>query len=99
MQLLAWNSEWGFTILIRGRAGIKLTSNGERVLRHIQEMLKWNEQMMQEIASIKGLEIGTVRIGTFSSVSIQWLPEILKSFNAGFSCYRNQVVRGGLRYA
>ncbi len=87
-------SEWGFTILIRGRAGINLTSNGERVLRHIQEMLKWNEQMMQEIASIKGLEIGTVRIGTFSSVSIQWLPEILKSFNEDFPAIDIKLLEG-----
>lgn len=87
-------AEWGFTILIRGRAGIQLTSNGERVLRHIHEMLKWNEQMIQEIASIKGLEIGTVRIGTFSSVSIQWLPEILKSFNEDFPAIDIQLLEG-----
>ncbi|WP_421101635.1 LysR family transcriptional regulator [Sporosarcina psychrophila] len=87
-------SEWGFTILIRGRAGIKLTSNGERVLRHIHEMLKWNEQMMQEIANIKGLEIGTVRIGTFSSVSVQWLPEILKSFNTDLPDIEIKLLEG-----
>lgn len=87
-------SEWGFTILIRGRAGIKLTSNGERVLRHIHEILKWNEQMMQEIANIKGLEIGTVRIGTFSSVSVQWLPEILKSFNADLPAIEIKLLEG-----
>lgn len=87
-------SEWGFTILIRGRAGIKLTSNGERVLRHIHEMLKWNEQMMQEIANIKGLELGTVRIGTFSSVSVQWLPEILKSFNADLPAIEIKLLEG-----
>ena len=74
-------SEWGFSILNRGRSGIKLTSNGEHVLKYIREMLKWNEEMHQEIANINGLEIGTVRIGTFSSVSAQWLPEILKNFN------------------
>ncbi|MCP8970481.1 LysR family transcriptional regulator [Ectobacillus ponti] len=73
--------EWGFSILNRGRSGISLTSNGERVLRYIREILKWKEEMEQEIASIKGLEIGTVRIGTFSSVSVQWLPEILKTFH------------------
>ncbi|MCG7336911.1 LysR substrate-binding domain-containing protein [Sporosarcina sp. ACRSM] len=87
-------AEWGFTILIRGRAGIQLTSNGERVLRHIHEMLKWNEQMIQEIANIKGLEIGTVRIGTFSSVSIQWLPEILKSFNADLPAIDIKLLEG-----
>ena len=90
-------SEWGFSILTRGRAGINLTSNGEHVLRYIHEILKWNEEMVQEIANIKGLEIGIVRIGTFSSVSIQWLPEILGNFNEILPCYRNQVVGRGLR--
>lgn len=74
-------SEWGFSILIRGRTGIHLTSNGELVLQYIREILKWNEQMVQQIASINGLETGTVRIGTFSSVSVQWLPEIMSYFN------------------
>lgn len=74
-------SEWGFSILNRSRSGINLTSNGERVLLYIREMLKWNEELNQEIANIKGLEIGTVRIGTISSVSIHWLPEILKIFS------------------
>ena len=72
-------SEWGFSILNRGRSGIHLTSNGERVLKYIREILKWNEEMVQEIANINGLEIGTVRIGTISSVSIHWLPEIMKN--------------------
>ncbi|MDR7001170.1 LysR family transcriptional regulator [Neobacillus niacini] len=74
-------SEWGFSILIRGRTGIQLTSNGEFVLQYIRDILKCNEQMMQQIARINGLEVGTVRIGTFSSVSINWLPEILRRFN------------------
>src|SRR5699024_1261272 len=67
--------------LNRGRSGITLTRNGERVLRYIREILKWNNEMTQEIADINGLKIGTVRIGTFSSVSVQWLPEILKEFS------------------
>lgn len=74
-------SEWGFSILSRGRSGIHLTSNGERLLGYIREILNWNEKLNQEIAHINGLEVGTVRIGTFSSVSIRWLPEILKRFN------------------
>ncbi|WP_432360426.1 LysR family transcriptional regulator [Sporosarcina sp. UB5] len=86
--------EWGFTILIRGRSGIQLTSNGERVLQYIQEILKWHEQMTQEIANINGLEIGTVRVGTFSSVSVQWLPEVLKNFNADFPAIDIKLFEG-----
>ncbi|WP_025689152.1 LysR family transcriptional regulator [Paenibacillus zanthoxyli] len=73
-------SEWGFSILSRGRAGVHLTSSGELTLPYIREILKGNERLKQQIANINGLETGTVRIGTFSSVSIQWLPRIMSSF-------------------
>lgn len=43
-------------------------------------MLAQNEIVKQQSASIKGVEIGTITIGTFSSVSMQWLPEIIKRF-------------------
>lgn len=87
-------SEWGFSILNRGRSGIHLTSNGERLLKYIREILKWNEEMIQEIANIKGLEIGTVRIGTISSVSIHWLPEIMKIFNAAHPTIEVKLLEG-----
>lgn len=87
-------SEWGFSILNRGRSGINLTSNGEHILKYIREILKWNEKMHQEIASINGLEIGTVRIGTFSSVSVQWLPKILQNFNEYYPSIEIKLLEG-----
>lgn len=72
--------EYGFAIMMRGRSGISLTSNGERLLKYMREMLRQNEQMLQEVAAINGVQAGTVRIGTFTSVSTQWLPGILKRF-------------------
>lgn len=86
--------EWGFSILNRGRSGINLTKNGEYVLKYIRKILKWNEEMLQEIANINGLEIGTVRIGTFSSVSSQWLPEILKNFNELYPSIEIKLLEG-----
>lgn len=73
-------SELGFPLLIRSRSGITLTSNGERILKHIRTILHWDEKMKQEAASINGLEVGTVRIGAFTSVCIQWLPKCIKYF-------------------
>ncbi len=87
-------SEWGFTILNRGRAGIQLTSNGERLLTYIRQILKMNEEMVQEIAKINGLEIGTVRIGTISSVSIHWLPKIMKVFNENHPSIEFKLLEG-----
>lgn len=87
-------TEWGFSLLVRGRSGISLTTNGERVLKYIREILKWQEQLTQEIATINGLEIGTVRIGTFSSVSVQWLPEILKQFQSNHPSIEIKLLEG-----
>ncbi|WP_028403145.1 LysR family transcriptional regulator [Ectobacillus panaciterrae] len=92
--LASLESEWGFSILSRGRSGIHLTSNGELVLQYIREILKWNEQMVQQIANINGLEVGTIRIGTFSSVSIQWLPEIMNYFNEYYPSIEIKLLEG-----
>jgi DNA-binding transcriptional LysR family regulator len=73
-------NELGFTLLNRGRSGIYLTNNGERMLAYIRDILILNDRMKQEAAAINGLEVGVVRIGTFASVSAQWLPHIIKQF-------------------
>ncbi len=50
--------------------------------------------MVQEIANINGLEVGTVRIGTISSVSIHWLPEIMKKFNEHHPAIEIKLMEG-----
>lgn len=92
--LASLESEWGFSILNRGRSGITLTNNGARMLTYVQEILKLNNEMKQEINEINGLEIGTIRIGTFSSVSVQWLPEILKNFSACYPAIEIELLEG-----
>jgi DNA-binding transcriptional LysR family regulator len=74
-------ADLGFSLLKRDRSGITLTSNGERILSHIKRILHEEYLLRQEIAAIKGFDTGTVRLGTLSSVSMQWLPEILAQFN------------------
>ncbi|PZT56609.1 LysR family transcriptional regulator [Paenibacillus silvae] len=73
-------SEYGFSLLHRSRSGVRVTAEGERILAYTREIMRWTELMHQEISLIRGAEIGTVRIGTFASVSTQWLPGILKQF-------------------
>lgn len=73
-------SEFGFRLLTRDRTGIALTSNGERVLARIREILQAEERLRQDVAAISGLEMGIIRIGTFTSVSSQWLPGVIKEF-------------------
>lgn len=74
-------TEFGFPLLTRDRSGISLTSSGRQVLPYIREILHYNERLKQEVAAITGLTAGTVRIGTFTSLSMQWLPGIITQFH------------------
>jgi DNA-binding transcriptional LysR family regulator len=74
-------AEWGFLLLQRDRSGVRLTSNGEQVLKLVREILNWNEKLKQQVAAINGLEVGMVRIGTFTSVSARWLPGVIRMFH------------------
>ncbi|UQS84942.1 LysR family transcriptional regulator [Apilactobacillus apisilvae] len=71
----------GFSLLIRNRAGVKLTEAGKLILPTIQEILNNENRLMQEAANIKGLTSGTVKMGAFSSVCINWIPSIVHQFN------------------
>lgn len=72
--------ELGIKLLSRSRYGSRLTVEGERLFPAIQNTIS-QYQSMQEIAKeIRGLDSGTIRIGTLSSVSCHWLPPLIKAF-------------------
>lgn len=76
--------ELGFPLLKRSRAGAFLTLEGERLIPAVRNLLNSAEQLSQIASSIRGLESGTVRIGTFTSVAVHWLPGVLKEFQTDY---------------
>ena len=72
--------EWGVVLLERGKRGIRLTSEGTRLLPHIRDVCLEQEKLTAEIDSLHGLQSGLLRIGAFASVATHWLPGIIKSF-------------------
>lgn len=76
----AMEEEFGFPLLIRSRSGVRPTADGERVLPIIRRILSGTEQLTQVVSAVKGLDAGTVRIGTFTSVAVHWLPGMIKEF-------------------
>lgn len=89
--------EFGFSLLIRNRSGAKLTTNGEEMLKTIREILKWNEHLEQQVASIHGIELGTIHIGTFTSVGVHWLPGIIQDFQRDYPHIEIRLVEGDYR--
>lgn len=93
--LSSLEQEFGFPLLVRSRSGVKLTVNGEQVLQPIREILNWNEQLKQQVTDIHGLETGTITIGTFTSVSVHWLPDIIKQFREEYPYIEFKLMEGG----
>ena len=85
----------GFPLINRSRRGITLTTNGQLLLSMVQTILSDEELLWQEIAKINGLEKGCVRLGVFDSICTNWLPQILKSFNAKYQHVEVQIFQSG----
>lgn len=71
---------WGVTLLVRSRAGVYLTADGERLLPYAKALCKEFGALKAELDGLTALQTGLIRIGTFSSVATHWLPKIIKAF-------------------
>ncbi|MCK8625183.1 LysR family transcriptional regulator [Apilactobacillus xinyiensis] len=83
----------GFSVLVRNRAGVRLTENGQAVLPMIQTILNNEQLLAQKAATIAGVSQGIVRIGAFSSVCINWLPPILQQFKKHYPQIKVKVTQ------
>lgn len=77
-------ASWGLSLLRRSRAGLTLSSDGIQLLPYIKELCKKYRDMQEKANALRGIETGYIRIGTFSSMSTQYLPEILKLFESRY---------------
>lgn len=72
--------ELGLKLLSRSRGGVTLTADGQALLPRIEEICAMQQQLEQQAQELRSLESGVVRIASFASISLQWLPYILRSF-------------------
>ena len=86
--------ELGFALLRRSRSGAHPTAEGERVIPSIRGILSSQEQLEQTASAIRGLDCGTVRIGTFTSVGVHWLPGIIAAFQADYPNVELKLMSG-----
>lgn len=76
--------EWKISVLERGRAGVRLTSDGLALLPYAKSLCAEYEKMQIQVDELCGLRSGIIRIGTFSSVAAHWLPNIIKEFQKDY---------------
>ncbi|EDW21686.1 LysR family transcriptional regulator [Bacillus pumilus] len=88
-------SELGIVLLRRNRNGLALTDAGERVMPHIRQIIHHASLLEQEAALIQGMEVGSIKIGTFSSFSSKMLPQLIHRFTKGYPNIQVELYEGG----
>nr|WP_254110878.1 LysR family transcriptional regulator [Bacillus pumilus] len=88
-------SELGVVLLRRNRNGLSLTDAGERVMPHIRQIVHHASLLEQEAALIQGMEVGIIKIGTFSSFSSKMLPQLIHRFTKGYPNIQVELYEGG----
>jgi len=86
--------EYGFALMHRGRGGIRLTEAGEMVLPKMMEILKKQAELEALVTDIRESNTGIIRLATFSSVAVNWLPGMLQQFQARHPRLEVQILSG-----
>ena len=61
--------ELGVQLLIRSKAGVELSPEGNALIGHIRRLIAAENAVLGAAEELRGVERGTLRIGTFSSVA------------------------------
>lgn len=90
----AMESELGSAVLNRSKSGATLTNYGEQIFPYINAVLNSDESLKQVISEMNGLKKGKVKIGCFSSICTNWLPDIIHSFEKEYPDIEIEVFQG-----
>jgi len=72
--------ELSTTLVLRSRGGIELTPDGREYLPYIRSICNAHRELQVKNDEMRGLQGGMIQIGTFTSVSRNWLPERMYRF-------------------
>lgn len=86
--------ELSTTLIMRSRKGITLTPDGEEILPYIKNIYYANRELIEKHREMQGLQSGIIRIGTFSSVSSNWLPQLIKDFKEMYPSVQFELKQG-----
>lgn len=86
--------EWKISLLERSRAGVRLTSDGLRLLPYAQSVCDEYQKLQMQVDDLNGIQSGIIRIGTFSSVATHWLPNIIKKFQKDYPNIDYEILLG-----
>ena len=81
-QILKLEDEIGVPLFERLPTGVRLTTAGEVLLRHVADTLNDFDLVKSEIDEFRGLKTGLVRVAALVGVMTEFLPRVVAEFQA-----------------
>lgn len=86
--------EVGFPLLIRTKEGVFPTENAKQLQYYMQQIVTTEGALIETANKIRGIEVGALRIGTYCSTSIQWLPTVISDFSSSHPNITLEIFEG-----
>lgn len=86
--------EMGVTLIERKKEGVVLTDDGKRLINAIRSIYIAENSLEEAKRELLGLESGVIKIGTFTSVSRNILPVLMKNFKMKYPGVRFILKQG-----
>ncbi len=72
--------EIGFPLLDRGRHGVRLTEEGEKLAPLMRELLRADAELREMVTQLSASRSETIRTAAYASLAMHWLPAIVQAF-------------------
>ena len=87
--------ELGLALFYRNRNGAYLTAAGEEILSYVSQIVQSQDNLQQTVENLHDLNRGSLQIGTYSSISRKWLPQIIREFRKDYPQIEIHFKEGG----
>lgn len=86
--------DFGLPLLERSGKGVYLTSDGVELMPYIEQVCAMHNKLQDKVSELTGLQSGTIRIASFSSVMTYWLPDVIKRFQEDYPNINYELLDG-----
>lgn len=86
--------ELNLQLLHRSKKGVSLTEDGASILPLIRDYIRQENIVLQTASEINGLVQGSIRIASYPSIAIHWLPEVIKAFEDDYPQVEIRMMEG-----
>lgn len=93
-SIASLENELGVTLLTRNKKGISLTQSGEMLIPYIQAIYNAENALFDKVNDMNQIRTGNIRIGTFTSVSCHFLPQVMNSFGKKYPLISFELIQG-----